>query len=101
MLCIQVCQTVHLLKQMWPEGSDIRRVVCVLACAVGLKIYSNMLENANISTGAKTEQSAKVRILKISFQHNDHKHFAKRTDGFPSRYQAEERPSCFLRVYTM
>uniref|UniRef100_A0A663DPU9 DExD/H-box helicase 60 n=1 Tax=Aquila chrysaetos chrysaetos TaxID=223781 RepID=A0A663DPU9_AQUCH len=40
-----VRQTVHLLKQLWPEGSDIRRVVCVLACAVGLKIYSNMLEN--------------------------------------------------------
>uniref|UniRef100_A0A663DPN7 DExD/H-box helicase 60 n=1 Tax=Aquila chrysaetos chrysaetos TaxID=223781 RepID=A0A663DPN7_AQUCH len=50
-----VRQTVHLLKQLWPEGSDIRRVVCVLACAVGLKIYSNMLENANTSMGAKTE----------------------------------------------
>uniref|UniRef100_A0A663DQ04 DExD/H-box helicase 60 n=1 Tax=Aquila chrysaetos chrysaetos TaxID=223781 RepID=A0A663DQ04_AQUCH len=51
-----VRQTVHLLKQLWPEGSDIRRVVCVLACAVGLKIYSNMLENANTSMGAKTDK---------------------------------------------
>ncbi|KFW71861.1 putative ATP-dependent RNA helicase DDX60, partial [Pygoscelis adeliae] len=49
----EVCQTVCLLKQLWPEGSDIRRVVCVLACAVGLKIYSNMLENANTSGRSK------------------------------------------------
>uniref|UniRef100_A0A8B9I9N4 DExD/H-box helicase 60 n=1 Tax=Anser brachyrhynchus TaxID=132585 RepID=A0A8B9I9N4_9AVES len=42
-----VCQTIPLLKQLWPEGSDIRRVVCVLACAVGLKIYSDMLKNAH------------------------------------------------------
>uniref|UniRef100_A0A8B9RRJ1 Helicase ATP-binding domain-containing protein n=1 Tax=Accipiter nisus TaxID=211598 RepID=A0A8B9RRJ1_9AVES len=58
-----VRQTVHLLKQLWPEGSDIRRVVCVLACAVGLKIYSNMLENADTSTGAKTEQSGRSKPL--------------------------------------
>uniref|UniRef100_A0A8B9QQY5 DExD/H-box helicase 60 n=1 Tax=Anas platyrhynchos TaxID=8839 RepID=A0A8B9QQY5_ANAPL len=42
-----VCRTIPLLKQLWPEGSDIRRVVCVLACAVGLKIYSDMLTNAH------------------------------------------------------
>uniref|UniRef100_A0A8B9U4Y1 Helicase ATP-binding domain-containing protein n=1 Tax=Anas zonorhyncha TaxID=75864 RepID=A0A8B9U4Y1_9AVES len=42
---VLVCQTIPLLKQLWPEGSDIRRVVCVLACAVGLKIYSDMLTN--------------------------------------------------------
>ncbi|KFO87667.1 putative ATP-dependent RNA helicase DDX60, partial [Buceros rhinoceros silvestris] len=62
----EVCQTVRLLKQMWPEGSDIRRVVCVLACAVGLKIYSNMLQNANISMGAKTEQSSRGRSKLLS-----------------------------------
>lgn len=60
-----------------------------------------MLENANISMGAKTEQSARVRIFKMSFQHNDHKHFAKRRGGFPSRSQAEEGPRCFLRVCTL
>ncbi|KFP76553.1 putative ATP-dependent RNA helicase DDX60, partial [Acanthisitta chloris] len=38
----EVCQAICLLKQLWPEGSDIRRVVCVLACAVGLKIYSTI-----------------------------------------------------------
>uniref|UniRef100_A0A8C0B3S0 DExD/H-box helicase 60 n=1 Tax=Buteo japonicus TaxID=224669 RepID=A0A8C0B3S0_9AVES len=61
--CGRVHSTVHLLKQLWPEGSDIRRVVCVLACAVGLKIYSNMLENANTSMGAKTEQSGRSKPL--------------------------------------
>ncbi|XP_064305825.1 probable ATP-dependent RNA helicase DDX60 [Phalacrocorax carbo] len=62
----EVHQTIHLLKQLWPEGSDIRRVVCVLACAVGLKIYSNMLENANTSMGAKAEQSARGRSKPLS-----------------------------------
>ncbi|XP_054058697.1 probable ATP-dependent RNA helicase DDX60 isoform X2 [Rissa tridactyla] len=55
----EVHQTVCLLRQLWPEGSDIQRVVCVLACAVGLKIYSNMLKNSNTSMGAKTKQSAR------------------------------------------
>lgn len=80
MLWLQVRQAVLLLKQLWPEGSDIRRVVCVLSCAVGLTIYSNMLENADTSMGAKTKQSARVRIFKIFFQHSDHKHFANRRE---------------------
>ncbi|KAM6072540.1 putative ATP-dependent RNA helicase DDX60 isoform 3-T3 [Theristicus caerulescens] len=62
----EVCQTIRLLKQLWPEGSDIRRVVCVLACAVGLKIYSNTLENANTSVGAKTKRSARGRSKPLS-----------------------------------
>ncbi|NXX12960.1 DDX60 helicase, partial [Podargus strigoides] len=62
----EVCQTVHLLKQLWPEGSDIRRVVCVLACAVGLKIYSTMLENADTSRGKKTKQPEKGRSKPLS-----------------------------------
>ncbi|NXE90679.1 DDX60 helicase, partial [Menura novaehollandiae] len=57
----EVCQAIRLLKQLWPEGSDIRRVVCVLACAVGLKIYSTMLENANTPMGASRKQSARRR----------------------------------------
>ncbi|KYO46223.1 putative ATP-dependent RNA helicase DDX60 [Alligator mississippiensis] len=49
----EVCQTVLLLKRMWPEGSNIRQVFCVLTCAVGLKMYSHMLENANASAKEK------------------------------------------------
>ncbi|NWR94333.1 DDX60 helicase, partial [Furnarius figulus] len=62
----EVCQTIHSLKQLWPEGSDIRRVVCVLACAVGLKIYSTMLGNANTPTGAKRMKSARRRTEPLS-----------------------------------
>ncbi|NXK03380.1 DDX60 helicase, partial [Herpetotheres cachinnans] len=62
----EVHQTVWMLKQLWPEGSDIRRVVCVLACAVGLKIYSNLLENANTSVAAKTKQWARGRSKPLS-----------------------------------
>ncbi|NWY59089.1 DDX60 helicase, partial [Chionis minor] len=62
----EVHQTVHLLKQLWPEGSDVRRVVCVLVCAVGLKIYSNMLKNPDTSVGAKTNQSASGRSKPLS-----------------------------------
>ncbi|XP_074003466.1 probable ATP-dependent RNA helicase DDX60 [Numenius arquata] len=62
----EVCQTVCLLKQLWPEGSDIRRVVCVLACAVGLKLYNNMLKDSNTSTGAKRKQSARGRSKPLS-----------------------------------
>ncbi|NXG70713.1 DDX60 helicase, partial [Baryphthengus martii] len=62
----EVHQTVHLLKKLWPEGSDIRRVVCVLACAVGLKIYSDMLNNVNTSMGAKTKQSTRGRSKPLS-----------------------------------
>ncbi|XP_009994301.1 PREDICTED: probable ATP-dependent RNA helicase DDX60 [Chaetura pelagica] len=62
----EVSQTLHLLKQLWPEGSDIRRVVCVLVCAVGLKIYSNMLENSNTSMTAKRRQSSRGRSKPLS-----------------------------------
>ncbi|XP_017672013.1 PREDICTED: probable ATP-dependent RNA helicase DDX60 isoform X2 [Lepidothrix coronata] len=62
----EVCQAIRLLKQLWPEGSDIRRVVCVLACAVGLKIYSSMLGNANTPMGANGMQSARRRSKHLS-----------------------------------
>ncbi|XP_061228962.1 probable ATP-dependent RNA helicase DDX60 isoform X2 [Neopsephotus bourkii] len=62
----EVHQSVCLLKQLWPKGSDIRRVVCVLACAVGLKIYSNVLENASNSVGTKKKQSARGRSKPLS-----------------------------------
>ncbi|XP_027491320.1 probable ATP-dependent RNA helicase DDX60 isoform X3 [Corapipo altera] len=62
----EVYQAIRSLKQLWPEGSDIRRVVCVLACAVGLKIYSSMLGNANTSMGANGMQSARRRSKHLS-----------------------------------
>ncbi|NXV81477.1 DDX60 helicase, partial [Atlantisia rogersi] len=62
----EVQQAVHLLKQLWPEGSDIRRVVCVLACAVALNVYSTMLEEPNASMTAKTGKSARQRSKPLS-----------------------------------
>uniref|UniRef100_A0A8D0KW89 DExD/H-box helicase 60 n=1 Tax=Strix occidentalis caurina TaxID=311401 RepID=A0A8D0KW89_STROC len=64
-----VRETVCLLKQLWPEGSDVRRVVCVLACAVGLKIYSNMLENGR-SNPLSLEEAAdlcRMQCLTVTF----------------------------------
>ncbi|XP_042727098.1 probable ATP-dependent RNA helicase DDX60 [Lagopus leucura] len=62
----EVYQTVLLLKKLWPEGSDIRRVICVLTCAVGLKLYSDMLESTRASLGAKLEQSERERSKPLS-----------------------------------
>ncbi|XP_025978657.2 probable ATP-dependent RNA helicase DDX60 isoform X1 [Dromaius novaehollandiae] len=62
----EVCQTVLLLKQLWPEGSDIRRTVCVLACAVVLKMYSNMLKNADTFMGAAKEPSERGESKPLS-----------------------------------
>ncbi|KAM8808190.1 putative ATP-dependent RNA helicase DDX60 [Eudromia elegans] len=53
----EVRQTVMLLKKLWPEGSDIRRVVCVLACAVLLKMYSDMCKNADTFMGGQKKPS--------------------------------------------
>ncbi|XP_048797844.1 probable ATP-dependent RNA helicase DDX60 isoform X2 [Lagopus muta] len=62
----EVYQTVLLLKKLWPEGSDIRRVICVLTCAVGLKLYSDVLESTRASLGAKLEQSERERSKPLS-----------------------------------
>ncbi|XP_042702803.2 probable ATP-dependent RNA helicase DDX60 isoform X1 [Chrysemys picta bellii] len=51
----EVCRTILLLKHLWPEGADIRCIVCVLTCIVGLKMYSNMLENAKVSEETKEQ----------------------------------------------
>ncbi|KFQ89352.1 putative ATP-dependent RNA helicase DDX60, partial [Phoenicopterus ruber ruber] len=60
----KVHQTVHQLKKLWPEGSDIRRVVCVLACAVGLKIYSNISEPLSPEAAADL---CRMQCLTVAF----------------------------------
>ncbi|NXN96187.1 DDX60 helicase, partial [Rhinopomastus cyanomelas] len=57
----EVWRAALLLQKLWPEGSDIRRVVCVLACAVGLEIV-------NPSTRAKTGKSASRRTEPLSLE---------------------------------
>ncbi|XP_066487732.1 probable ATP-dependent RNA helicase DDX60 isoform X2 [Tiliqua scincoides] len=49
----EVHRAILLLKTLWPKGSDIRRAVCVLTCATGLKMYKTMLEKAKVTERTK------------------------------------------------
>lgn len=51
----KVCETVSLLKQLWPEGSDIRCVFCVTSCSLFLEMYHCYLESRE--KGASEEMS--------------------------------------------
>nr|XP_023439527.2 probable ATP-dependent RNA helicase DDX60 isoform X2 [Dasypus novemcinctus] len=51
----EACKTMSLLKQLWPEGSDIRCVLCVTSCALSLGMYHRFLENK------KNEKTASVQ----------------------------------------
>uniref|UniRef100_A0A6I8PC93 DExD/H-box helicase 60 n=1 Tax=Ornithorhynchus anatinus TaxID=9258 RepID=A0A6I8PC93_ORNAN len=44
----EVHQTLPPLNKLWPEGADIRRIVCILSCSVGLKTYGDMLKDADV-----------------------------------------------------
>ncbi|XP_008065932.2 probable ATP-dependent RNA helicase DDX60, partial [Carlito syrichta] len=48
-------ETISLLKQVWPEGSDIRRVLCVTSCSLSLRMYHHFLENRKNSSGQKAD----------------------------------------------
>uniref|UniRef100_A0A5F8G943 DExD/H-box helicase 60 n=1 Tax=Monodelphis domestica TaxID=13616 RepID=A0A5F8G943_MONDO len=45
----QVHQTMSLLRNMWPEGADIKSIVCSLSCSVVLKTYKNMIDGVETS----------------------------------------------------
>ncbi|XP_039731718.1 probable ATP-dependent RNA helicase DDX60 [Pteropus medius] len=53
----EINQTLSLLQNLWPEGADIRSVVCSISCSVTLKLYKKMLHNAqdceNLNTGTE------------------------------------------------
>ncbi|XP_045687217.1 probable ATP-dependent RNA helicase DDX60 isoform X1 [Phyllostomus hastatus] len=46
-------ETISLLKQLWPEGSDIRRVLCVTSCSLSLRMYHRLLENRRKTTSGQ------------------------------------------------
>ncbi|XP_031195782.1 probable ATP-dependent RNA helicase DDX60 isoform X2 [Mastomys coucha] len=52
----EVRKTVSLLKQLWPEGSDIRRVFCVTSCSLFLEMYHCYLENREKGESARTSE---------------------------------------------
>ncbi|XP_069901943.1 probable ATP-dependent RNA helicase DDX60 [Globicephala melas] len=49
----EACETISLLKQLWPEGSDIRQVLCVTSCSLSLSLYHHFLENRSKTTDAQ------------------------------------------------
>nr|XP_014994961.1 probable ATP-dependent RNA helicase DDX60 [Macaca mulatta] len=48
-------ETVSMLTQVWPEGSDIRCVFCVTSCSLSLRMYHRFLGNREPSSGQETE----------------------------------------------
>lgn len=59
LLC-QVSEIVSLLKQLWPEGSDIRRVFCVTSCSLFLEMYHSYLENREKRASTETSEVTQV-----------------------------------------
>lgn len=64
----EVSEIVSLLKQLWPEGSDIRRVFCVTSCSLFLEMYHSYLENreqrASTETSEVTQKTDNCLTLK-------------------------------------
>ncbi|XP_030048083.1 probable ATP-dependent RNA helicase DDX60 [Microcaecilia unicolor] len=40
----KVQKEISRLKDLWPKGSDVRRILCAITCSLGLKMYSEVLE---------------------------------------------------------
>uniref|UniRef100_UPI00398E78A8 probable ATP-dependent RNA helicase DDX60 n=1 Tax=Pristiophorus japonicus TaxID=55135 RepID=UPI00398E78A8 len=60
----EVQQDLVQLQSLWPDGSDIRRSVCVVSCSVALKCYMRMLKNEENHKGtATTGNETKDEIL--------------------------------------
>ncbi|ELK37299.1 Putative ATP-dependent RNA helicase DDX60 [Myotis davidii] len=61
----EIHQTLSLFLNRWPEGADVRSVVCSISCAVTLKHYKKILhdaqdyENLNICTENHNTQDLK------------------------------------------
>ncbi|XP_076409397.1 putative ATP-dependent RNA helicase DDX60 [Peromyscus maniculatus bairdii] len=64
----KACETLSLLKQLWPEGSDIRRVLSVTSCSLSLEMYHRFLENrekkASKQTGEGKQEKGNCLTLK-------------------------------------
>ncbi|XP_029460015.1 LOW QUALITY PROTEIN: probable ATP-dependent RNA helicase DDX60 [Rhinatrema bivittatum] len=49
---MKVEEKIALLKNLWPKGSDIRSIVCIVTCSVGLHMYSDVLEKKQVVSDA-------------------------------------------------
>uniref|UniRef100_A0A8C3XTJ1 DExD/H-box helicase 60 n=1 Tax=Chelydra serpentina TaxID=8475 RepID=A0A8C3XTJ1_CHESE len=56
----EVCETLSQLKHVWPEISDIRHIVCIVTCALGLRMYSRLQKKHQ--SGAITPEEAEDLI---------------------------------------
>lgn len=61
-------ETISLLKQLWPEGSDIRRVLCVTSCSLSLEMYHCLLENRKRSVSEQTPDTHKAKGSCLTLQ---------------------------------
>ncbi|CAH6787321.1 Ddx60 [Phodopus roborovskii] len=52
----KACETISVLTQLWPEGSDIRRVFCVTSCSLSLEMYHCFLENKEEEASKQTSE---------------------------------------------
>ncbi|XP_075840771.1 putative ATP-dependent RNA helicase DDX60 [Microtus pennsylvanicus] len=50
----KACETMSLLKKLWPEGSDIQRALCVTSCSLFLEMYHSFLENREKKASEQT-----------------------------------------------
>ncbi|XP_014390709.1 PREDICTED: probable ATP-dependent RNA helicase DDX60 isoform X3 [Myotis brandtii] len=64
----EASEIISLLKQLWPEGSDIRRVLCVTSCSLTLRMYHDFLENRKKTTSGQETNIQQVKGDCVSLQ---------------------------------
>ncbi|XP_021120572.1 probable ATP-dependent RNA helicase DDX60 isoform X1 [Heterocephalus glaber] len=61
-------ETVCLLQQVWLNGSDIRRVLCVTSCSLALGMYHHFLESRVKTSSEETTNKKKVNSDYLTLQ---------------------------------
>ncbi|XP_074085103.1 putative ATP-dependent RNA helicase DDX60 isoform X2 [Macrotis lagotis] len=60
------------LQDLWPKGSDIRRVLCVLSCSLTLKMYHHFLEKDTtkelLASLEEVQDLCRMHCLSVIFQ---------------------------------
>uniref|UniRef100_A0A8C8S3G3 DExD/H-box helicase 60 n=1 Tax=Pelusios castaneus TaxID=367368 RepID=A0A8C8S3G3_9SAUR len=58
----EVRETLSQLRYLWPEVSDIRHIVCIVTCALGLRMYSRLQKKHQASSRELTPEEAEDLI---------------------------------------
>ncbi|XP_006896732.1 PREDICTED: probable ATP-dependent RNA helicase DDX60-like [Elephantulus edwardii] len=64
----EACEMIYLLEQLWPEGSDIRRVLCVTSCSLSLRMYHHFLVNRKKTASGQVTKFLQVNSKPLSLQ---------------------------------